>query len=177
MAEYLPIRGLSRSQSVRIGSQQITPNATYYVDISDGPTKRDLAHHSTLGSYIVVGPVSQDTGDVVVNWGVQTTQGANGTDLVITTEAGELRNRDTGDYVDVDSTDITLSAADATNPRIDIVQVNTTTGAVAKKNGTAAATPAAPAPDASNIVVAEVLLPANDTAVTTSQITDRRPRG
>lgn len=177
MAEYLPIRGLNRSQNVRIGGQKITPDATYYVNIGDGATKRDLARHSTLGSYIVVGPVSQDTGDVVVAWGVQTTQGASAADMVITVEDGELRNRDTGDFVDVNQTDLTISAADATNPREDIVQVHVTSGAVTKKDGTPAATPSAPAPDADNIIVAQVNVPANDTAIGNAQITDRRPRG
>lgn len=177
MAQYLPIRGIHRSQSVRIGSQQIKPDVTTYVDISDGKVKRDLQRYSALGSFIVVGPLSQDTGDVVVDWGLQTTQGASGADLIITTEAGELLNRSTSARVDVDQTDLTISAADATNPRVDIVQVHSTTGAVTKKNGTAAATPSAPAPDTGNIVIANVSVPANDTAITTNQITDRRPRG
>lgn len=177
MAEYLPIRGLSRSVNVRVGGQKILPGATYYVDIADGKTRRELQRHSTLGSYIVVGPVSQDSGDVVVSWGAQTTQGSSGADLVITVENGELRNRTSGDYVDIDQTDLTISAADATNPRIDLVQVDASSGAVSKKDGTAAVTPAAPAPDSGNIAIANVSVPANDTAITTNQITDRRPRG
>lgn len=177
MARYLPIEGLSRSQQVRVGLQKIVPGNTFYVNLADGKERRDLAHHSAMGSYIVVGPVSADTGDVVVDWGAQTTQGASAIDMVITTEPGELRNRETGDFVDIDSTDLAVGAADATNPRIDLIQVHTTSGAVTLKAGTAAATPAAPVPDADNLAIASVLVPANDTAITTSQITDRRPRG
>jgi hypothetical protein len=177
MSRYLPILGIHRSNSYRVGLQKLVPDNVIYVDIDDGAVKRDLQRHSAIGAYIIVGPLSQDTGDVVVQWGLQTTEGASGADLVITTEAGELRNRETGDLVDVDQTDLTIATADVTNPRIDLVQVHATTGVVTKKNGTAAASPAAPAPDANNIAIANVSVPANDTAITTNQITDRRPRG
>jgi hypothetical protein len=175
MAAYLPIRAISRSQSVRVGSQKALVDSTIYVDVTDGKVKRDLQHHAAIGAFLVVGPITEDTGDVIVDWGLQTTQGVSGADLIITTEAGELVNRQTGDKVDVDSTDLTLSDADATNPRIDIVQVHTGTGVVTKKDGTAAATPSQPAPDASNLLIAAVSVPANDTAITNSQITDLRP--
>jgi hypothetical protein len=51
------------------------------------------------------------------------------------------------------------------------------TGVVGKKTGVAAVSPSAPAPDAGNVVVARISVPANDTAITTDQITDVRPRG
>jgi len=175
MARYLPIEGLSRNR-FRVGTQKVVAGAVTWVNIADGKERRDLAHHSALGSYIVVGPVSASSDDVVVDWGLQTTQGSSGSDMVITTEPGELLNRTDQTRVDVDSTDLTIATADATNPRIDLVQVNTSTGVVSKKNGTAAATPAAPAPDTDNIAIANVSVPANDTAITTNQITDRRPR-
>ena len=70
--------------------------------------------------------------------------------------------------------ELALATADGSNPRLDLVQVHTTTGTVTKKNGVAAASPVAPTVDAGNIALATVLVPATATAPTT--ITDVRPR-
>lgn len=177
MALYLPVRAISRSQKIRLGRQTATRDTTIYVDISDINTRRDIEHHQALGALLVVGPLSVSNSDTVVAWGVDTDEGAANNDLVVRTYKGELRNRQTGVFVAVAQTDTTLSAADGTNPRIDIIQVHTTTGAVTKKNGTAAASPVAPTADASNIAVAQISVPATDTAITTNQVTDVRPRG
>lgn len=176
MASFLPIRAISRSQQVRIGDQKITRDKTFYVDIDNGQVRRDLERHAAFGAFIIVGPLTTSNADITVETGVNTDEGAANNDLVVRTYAGELRNRATGAYVSVAQTDTTMSAADATNPRIDIIQVHNTTGVVTKKNGTAAASPVAPSPDASNTVIARVTIPANDTAITTNQITDVRPR-
>lgn len=176
MALYLPIRAISRSQNVRIGSQRILPIATSYVDISDGKTRRELMHHQAIGSIITVGALTASNSGTVVTTGVVVSEGVSATDLIISATAGELRNRSTGASVAVAATDVTLSAAHATLVRIDIVQVHTTTGVVTKKSGTAAASPVAATPDAGNISVAEINVPATDTAITNNQITDVRPR-
>jgi hypothetical protein len=60
MAQYLPIRAVSRSQQVRIGTQEITRDSTFYVDISDGKIRRDLERYQALGSIIVVGGLRAD---------------------------------------------------------------------------------------------------------------------
>lgn len=177
MAEYLPIRALTRSQQVRIGGQTIGTVHNYYVDINDGKTRKDLQTHSAIGAIIVTGPVSATSGDVVVTSGAVTNQGTSATDMIVTTLDGTLRNRDTGAQITVNSTNTTIATADATNPRIDLIQVNTTSGAVSGKTGTAAASPAAPAPDNGNIAIAQVAVAANTTAITNANITDRRPLG
>lgn len=69
--------------------------------------------------------------------------------------------------------DVTIGAADATNPRIDLIVVNSS-GALAVRAGTAAAAPKPPARSANDVVIASVYVPANDTAIGTSQIYDRR---
>lgn len=176
MALYLPIRSVNRSSQVRIDGQVVLPTATTYVDVSKGSVRRELAQHHSLAQIYPVGGLTSSNADVVVAWGVDADEGAANNDMVVRAYKGELRSRSTGAYVAVAQTDVTLSAADVTNPRIDILQVNTTTGVVTKKNGTAAATPAAPAPDASNITLYEISVPANDTAITTNQFTDKRPR-
>lgn len=73
----------------------------------------------------------------------------------------------------VAAADVTITAADATNPRIDLIVV-TSVGALAVRAGTAAAAPKPPARTANDVVIAAVYVPANDTAIATSQITDLR---
>lgn len=177
MALYLPIRAISRSQKIRVGRQTVTRDATVFADITDINTRRDLERHQAIGALLTVGPLSTSNADVVVASGVDTDQGASAVDMTVTTYKGELHNRQTGARVSVAQTDNTLVAADAVNPRSDIIQVHMTTGVVGKKTGVAAVSPSAPAPDAGNVAVARIDVPANDTAITTSQITDVRPRG
>lgn len=73
----------------------------------------------------------------------------------------------------VAAADVTITTADATNPRIDLIVVNSA-GALAVRAGTAAAAPKPPARSANDVVIASVYVPANDTTIATSQIKDRR---
>ncbi len=66
-----------------------------------------------------------------------------------------------------------IGAADATNPRLDLVVVNSS-GALAVRAGTAAAAPKPPARTANDVLLAVVYVPANDTTIGASQITDMR---
>lgn len=68
---------------------------------------------------------------------------------------------------------VTIGTADSTNPRIDLVVVNSS-GSLAVRAGTAAAAPKPPARTANDVVLAAVYVPASDTAIATSQITDMR---
>lgn len=68
---------------------------------------------------------------------------------------------------------VTIGTADATNPRIDLVVVNSS-GTLAVRAGTAAANPKPPARTTNDVVLAAVYVPASDTAIATSQITDLR---
>lgn len=73
----------------------------------------------------------------------------------------------------VAAADVTVTAADVTNPRIDLIVV-TSAGALAVRAGTAAATPKPPVRTANDVVIAQVYVPANDTAIATTQCIDRR---
>jgi microcystin-dependent protein len=84
--------------------------------------------------------------------------------------------------LDTDKT-ITVAAANATNPRKDIIVVRVQDAAYSGATnliqaeivaGTPAATPALPATPASSIVLAEILVDANATVISTAKITDRR---
>lgn len=68
---------------------------------------------------------------------------------------------------------VTITTADATNPRFDLVVVSST-GVKSVTAGAPAATPAFPAIPANSVVLAAVYVPANDTAIGTTQIIDKR---
>lgn len=73
----------------------------------------------------------------------------------------------------VAAADVTVTAADATNPRIDLVVVNSS-GTLAVRAGTPAAAPKPPARTANDVVIAQIYVPANETAIATANIYDRR---
>ncbi len=67
----------------------------------------------------------------------------------------------------------TIGTADASNPRFDLISINSS-GTIVVTAGTAAARPVFPAIPANSAVLATVHVPANDTAIQTAQITDKR---
>ncbi len=69
--------------------------------------------------------------------------------------------------------DVTVTAADGTHPRIDLIVVNSS-GTKAVRAGTPAAAPKPPARTANDVVIGAVYVPAGDTAIATDQITDMR---
>jgi hypothetical protein len=69
--------------------------------------------------------------------------------------------------------DVTISAADGTNPRLDLIVVNNA-GAKAVRTGTPAANPKPPARSANDVVLGVVYVPASDTSIETTKITDLR---
>lgn len=176
MALYLPIRALNRSQNVRIDSQKISATTTAYIDISKVSVRREFAQHSAVGAVFPVGPLTSSNANQVVV-GATVDEGSNAADMVVQVNPGYIRDRSTSAVViQIKASTLTITAADATNPRIDVIQVNTTTGVVTKVDGTAAASPSAPAVTAGNVAIAQVTVPANDTAITTDQIADVAPR-
>jgi hypothetical protein len=76
-------------------------------------------------------------------------------------------------FASVTAGNVTVSAADATNPRFDLVVVDTT-GAKSVVAGIAAASPAFPTIPANRVVLAAVYVPAADTAIAANQIVDKR---
>lgn len=72
------------------------------------------------------------------------------------------------------SSNVAISAADPTNPRIDRLTVNYVTGGVVVTVGTPAAGPVAPAIPSGNFPVCQVRVNANVTTIANSNITDER---
>jgi hypothetical protein len=68
---------------------------------------------------------------------------------------------------------VTITVANGTNPRLDLI-VADSTGAKQARAGTAAANPKPPARSANDVVLAVVYVPASDTTISTDQITDMR---
>lgn len=179
MATYLPIRALNRSARVRIDGHLVGTTSTTYVDISKGSVRKELASHSSIGQIFAVGPITSSNLDVVVDYGAQVNEGTSASNLTLGITAGELLKRSDGTRVAVASSAdsaVTISTADATNPRWDLVVADASTGAVSKVDGTAAASPTLPATPAGKVALAKVVVDANATGIANAKITDLRPR-
>lgn len=172
MTPYLPIRALNRSSAIRINKQRVLPGVTTYIDMGAAGVPKELAYHSSIGQVFAVGALTQSNVDQVVATGATTSV----SNLVVTVAAGELKTRSTGVYVAVAGGTTTLSAADGTQDRTDLVWVDSVTGAQGHTNGTLApaGTSVAPATPAGKVPVASYLVAATLTVATL--VADLRPR-
>jgi hypothetical protein len=75
--------------------------------------------------------------------------------------------------VTVTAGNVTITTAHTTQPRIDLICVNSS-GTKSAAAGTPAAIPTSPAIPANSVVIAQVFVPANDTTIGATQIKDRR---
>lgn len=107
--------------------------------------------------------------DGVISGGAVTAQGTP--DMTVAVAAGVGRVGAT--IITIGAGNVTITAADGTNPRIDVIQVNSS-GTKSAVAGTASATPKAPALSGTAITLAFVYVPAADTTIATNQITDKR---
>lgn len=107
--------------------------------------------------------------DCVLSGGAVTAQGTPDMTVAVA-KAAVLSN---GTLFAVAAGNGTITAADATNPRLDLVVINSS-GAIAVRAGTAAASPKPPVRTANDVVLAVVYVPANDTTIGSTQITDLR---
>lgn len=103
--------------------------------------------------------------------GCAVTQRGAGANMSVDVAAGTVEIA--GQQIAVTGTNVAVTAAHASLDRIDIVVVSTA-GAVTVTAGTANANPCDPPIPASSAVLAEVYVPAADTAINTNQITDKR---
>ncbi len=93
-------------------------------------------------------------------------------DMTVDVTVGEVV--ETGEQITVSAQlNNTVTAADGTNPRIDLVTVNGS-GTVVVTAGTAAAQPVAPAIPATSVPLAFLYVPTSDTSIADNQITDKR---
>lgn len=106
---------------------------------------------------------------IVLSGGACAAQGAPDMTVAITKAA--TRSSDTMNATAAGNA--TITAANATNPRIDLVVI-TSAGAIAVRAGTAAAAPKPPSRTAGDVALCAVFVPANDTLITNDQIVDLR---
>lgn len=166
MTELIRVRGLNR-RGVRVGTGMLTSRATRVIDLDSGANRRDLSKHSAIGQFIVVGEE-----DLAVATGVVV---SNGTTTTYSVSVGTLLRADGTTVAVTAVSNQAITAADVTNPRIDLVTV-TPAGAIVYLAGTAAATPVVPAPAAGNTVLARLAVAANAATPAGVVITDVAPR-
>lgn len=166
MSLHLPFKSLNRSQRVRVGGATLSSAATAaptYVNIESPRILRDLARHTTLGGVIQAGAPFGFASD-----GYRTDGGlvsVRATGLVMDVSAAFFV-RASGATGTNPADTVTIGAADGTNPRIDLVCIDTNTPDAVVIAGTATAnanlynrlgvTPTAPA---NRIPIALVLVP------------------
>ena len=167
--ELVSVRGLQRGRGIRLGTTSVNNTQTKVIDLDNAAHRRDLGHHSAIGQVVVIGPVPVAVASGVV--------ASAGTTLSFSTTAGTLVRDDTGQTITVAAVNNSaLTAADGTNPRIDLIVVNNNSGAVTKVDGTAAASPFPPAPTAGTTPIAQVRVNAGATTAAGSTYTDVAPR-
>lgn len=184
MSQLAPYRAFNRSQRVRISGKTLSPTVTSWINIDSSRSQRGLAAHSSIGAVRSVGAPFYHGDDGVIERGALVTTRA--TTLVVDVSAGSLVSA-AGTRVAVPAATGTVTTADATNPRIDTIVLNTSTGAVVVVAGTATAgahlsepsktgfRAGAAAIPASRIAIAHVLVPANATTLLQANVLDVRP--
>jgi hypothetical protein len=171
-------RSLARRTGIDIGAKSFSDGVTTYVNLDNKRVRRDLAKHSSIGQLLATGDTFYQGDDGVIDWGGKVTVRATG--LVVDSSA-VVATRANGTVVNHAADTATIGAADATNPRIDIIALDTTTPNVVVVAGTATA--------GANLVnrrgiadlaanrtaLAYVLVPATATDLVQTNVLDVRP--
>lgn len=116
--------------------------------------------------------VAAHNGNRVISGCAVTAQGSP--DMTVAVASGSVLVN--GATVSVSSGNVTVTAANGTNPRFDLIVVDDT-GTKSCTAGTAAANPVFPTIPADSVVLAAVYVPANDTDIDANQIVDKRVLG
>lgn len=114
--------------------------------------------------------IAADAGIGVVS-GLAVTPNNSGVSLNVNIAVGVVLIN-TLQYAIAAVTNLTISAADGTNPRFDLIVCSSTT--ISRVGGTAAANPVFPALPANSAALAVVYIPAAATSITAANIVDKR---
>jgi len=125
------------------------------LDVDKAVLTTQINERTTYGVVIGLRVTAQATPDMTVSVATGTIYMANGTR-----------------YIPAANNALAVTAADATNPRIDIVYINSS-GVISCLAGTAGATPSVPSVPAGGMLLATISVPANDTTIESTQIADR----
>jgi hypothetical protein len=134
-----------------MATRNIVPRATGEGSIGTAAKHWGAGHFDSLPNWQEY--LAESTGYGIVSGCTPTISG-----LTVTVAAGVVHLAD-GTRKEIAATNITLDAADASNPRIDLVYIDST-GAVAKITGTAAASPVVPTLPSGGISVCNVTIAA-----------------
>lgn len=171
-------RSLHRSSRVRIGGKSLNPDTTVYLNIDSARVKRDFGRHTGIQSLVTLQSHFQND-DGVVTLGGKVTNRATG--LVLDVSAIQYVRGDKVTKGSGAAGTATVGAADATNPRVDTVVVDSTAGTFSVIAGTATAgtnsltLAGRGTVPANRIVLAYVIVPATATNLTASAVVDARP--
>jgi hypothetical protein len=171
MSIHIPMRTFNRSQRVRIGGSSLSPTVSTWINVDSPRNQRDLARHSGIGAIYDVGDALGFPSDgYITNGGFVTVRASTlvmDISPVYFVRASAVAGSQVADTV-------TIGAADATNPRIDVVAVDTATPDIVVVAGTATANATlfnrlgvVPTLPANRIPIALVLVP--NAATTLSQ--------
>lgn len=172
------VRPLGRSQKFDIGGKTLVPAQTTWVNIDNKRVQRDFSRHGAIGQVIQAGIPFFQNDDGVVDFGGKVTVRATG--LVVDVSAVNFTRASAVAGSGAAGT-ATVGAADATNPRVDAVVVDTTSGAFSIAAGTATAgtngvtLAGKPTLAANRIALAYILVPATATNLTQANVFDVRP--
>lgn len=135
------------------------------------PNVADAAfpHQSRVFSTDFATLVAGDAATGVVSGGAVTAQGTP--DMTVAVAAGTVSVA--GVDVTVAGGNVTITAADSSNARFDLI-VSDNVGALSAVAGSPIIDPVLPAIPANSVVLATVYVPANDTAINSNQIIDKR---
>lgn len=185
------VRKLNRSQKFDIGGKTIAPatgaagtgaGASMLVNLDNPRVARDVARHTTLGALITgtTVPFFQNDDGVVTGGGTVATRATG----LVCDVAGGTFTRASGATGTITAGTVTVGTADVTNPRVDTVVVDTTSGAVSLIAGTATTVQAGgtaiqlagrAAVPANRIVLAYIVVPAAATNLAQTAVVDARP--
>lgn len=178
MSLLVGYRALNRNQKWDLGGKVLSTTNTVLVNLDNPRVQRDLARHGTVAPPVqAAGPFEQNDDGVVRAGGTIATRA---TTLVLDIAAAQYTTAAKVDRATT-ATTVTLGAADATNPRIDTVVVNTTSDAVTAIAGTATAGASKVnlsgkgTVPASRVVLGYVLVPPTATNITQAAVLDSRP--
>lgn len=136
------------------------------------PNKADVSYARQAGGF------STDIDTVaaaLAGDGVLTGMGAaaqSTPDMTIQVAAGQCRIG--GYFPFYAGGNVTITTADSTNPRIDIICCDYN-GTVSRTGGTAASLPVPPALPSNSVQIAQIYVPAGATSLTNDMVTDKRP--
>ena len=140
--------------------------------IQTGSVTLDKLVQSVQDSIDSVYPLSLESSGYGIISGLTTTTQST-PDMTVNVATGTVHMANGVRYVPTASPTLAITASDVTNPRIDIVYVNSS-GVIAYLAGTPNVSPVVPTTPAGGFLLAEISVAANATIIITANITDKR---